>query len=204
MGGDVGGNTIKTQRACAFCGSDKDLTREHVWPRWAQDLVGAEPAPYVAAVEKEITRVWTASPATLTVRLVCRACNNGWMARLEHAARPVLTPLIIGERAVLSVKDSGSWRIGRPRPLPLATWLCPARIQRYRLNCCMRCGLLRVHGHPLSRWRRGTRAVDSRCGSEDSSARTTCESATRAPRRGDRFSRLSRSANWSSRYGDTG
>jgi hypothetical protein len=101
----VSGDPGKTERMCAFCGSGQNLTREHVWPRWVQDLVGPEPAPNVAAREDEITRVWTASPATLTVRLVCRACNNGWMARLEHAAKPILTPLISGERAVLSVED---------------------------------------------------------------------------------------------------
>ena len=33
---------------------------------------------------------------TKKVRVVCETCNNGWMSRLETAAKPFLTPLITG------------------------------------------------------------------------------------------------------------
>jgi hypothetical protein len=40
------------------------------------------------------THGWAGAPFTWTVRDVCAACNNGWMADLETEAQPILTPLI--------------------------------------------------------------------------------------------------------------
>ncbi|MCD1643084.1 hypothetical protein [Aurantimonas coralicida] len=49
---------------------------------------------------------------TITSRVVCEQCNNGWMSRLEVRARPILTPLILGEECVISTGDQvviASW-----------------------------------------------------------------------------------------------
>lgn len=46
------------------------------------------------------------------VRRVCKACNNGWMSRLETAARPILRPMLKGIGRPISQKDQGT----------LATW----------------------------------------------------------------------------------
>ena len=38
----------------------------------------------------------------LVTRRVCRTCNNGWMNRLDVAAQPLLTRLLIGERFTIT------------------------------------------------------------------------------------------------------
>jgi hypothetical protein len=35
------------------------------------------------------------------LRIVCKACNNGWMAKLQERAKPYLLPLVRGEITVL-------------------------------------------------------------------------------------------------------
>jgi hypothetical protein len=37
-----------------------------------------------------------------TLRIVCRACNGGWMSRLEDSARPFLTPMMRGNSLLLN------------------------------------------------------------------------------------------------------
>lgn len=39
---------------------------------------------------------------TKKIRVVCKKCNNGWMSQLEDLAKPILTPLIVGEPIVLN------------------------------------------------------------------------------------------------------
>jgi hypothetical protein len=38
---------------------------------------------------------------TIKLRVVCQACNNGWMSQLEEEVKPILTPLIKGEEITL-------------------------------------------------------------------------------------------------------
>lgn len=38
------------------------------------------------------------------IRVVCKACNNGWMSRLEEDAKPILTPLILGSSGILDAE----------------------------------------------------------------------------------------------------
>jgi hypothetical protein len=93
------------ERACAFCGSTSGLTREHLWPRWVRGLVGEAPGMTVWASGEHVERARQLPPATVTVRKVCRTCNEGWLHDLEEAARPIMTPLIEGDAASLSVED---------------------------------------------------------------------------------------------------
>jgi hypothetical protein len=44
---------------------------------------------------------------------VCGKCNNGWMARLESAVRPVLLPLATGEKDVLDLSDEEALLVAR-------------------------------------------------------------------------------------------
>lgn len=87
-------------RTCIFC-SSSPVTAEHVWPSW---LVDRFPRTKIRV------RRWTASeildyPAisiVTRVRAVCATCNNGWMSELENSAKPVLVPLVDGERMTLA------------------------------------------------------------------------------------------------------
>lgn len=102
-------------RRCVFCGSASNLTREHVLPNWLKDIgLDLTPSLHEAGPLNKIPRQWSARPFTATVKLVCAACNNGWLSALEADAKPVLTPLIHGESRRLP--DNG-------RAL-IAAWTC--------------------------------------------------------------------------------
>lgn len=89
---------------CCFCGNGK-LSREHVWPGWAAELLPKSegnvhftlkqrrggPAEKV----RESDRQGSITGARL--RVVCRGCNSGWMSKQEELVRPHLTRLIRGE-----------------------------------------------------------------------------------------------------------
>ncbi len=47
-------------------------------------------------------------------RVVCRDCNTGWMSVLEDATKPILRPLILGEKRHVTCEDQKI----------LATWVC--------------------------------------------------------------------------------
>lgn len=90
---------------CQFCGASHALTREHVLAEWVRPLLAGPQAPYVQQTDGKVTRIWDAPIASLTVRRVCRGCNNGWMHDLEMAAKPLLTALISGGVHSLTAED---------------------------------------------------------------------------------------------------
>ncbi len=101
---------------CAFCGSTKrPRGREHVFAAWLNSI-GLESGQVEIHSGRlnRVARRWTTQGFTATVRAVCDDCNHGWLSHLEGAAKPVLTPLILGEPADLSVEDQ---RL-------IAAWVC--------------------------------------------------------------------------------
>jgi hypothetical protein len=109
-------------KACLFCGASGPgaLSKEHVVPLWLLEFLGlpADDEIFHGVVESA-TGLLAAPPRihssfTFVDGRVCETdCNNGWMARLENAARPILIPLLqdrgvetlsAGEAAVL-----GKW-----------------------------------------------------------------------------------------------
>ena len=93
-------------RQCVFCGSESDLTREHVLPDWLTDIgLELEPSGHLAGPINSVPRLWTARPFRTTVRMVCAGCNNGWLSELEGAAKTAMTPLILGESRRLPWDD---------------------------------------------------------------------------------------------------
>src|SRR5712691_7894058 len=110
----------KKQRYCIFCGG-AGLSKEHVWPVWTQDYM---PFTHIEKSmrredfdnNKQVTRVMTTQQqghmSTTKARVVCKRCNNGWMSRLEKKAKPILIPLIRGEKKTLdkeSQKIVAAW-----------------------------------------------------------------------------------------------
>lgn len=105
---------IPLPKACIFCGQKGSLTREDFFPNWFREIF-----PRPAGFEKQrlgaqaswheidpdgnvVLRVGAshlARPGDLadqTLRVVCSPCNNGWMSRLQQAAKPVLLPYVTG------------------------------------------------------------------------------------------------------------
>lgn len=103
------------------------MTREHVIPRWLTSVLpeqaafrgqdqqiilqpgGRNGSPLILP-HREVRESFN----SLTVRAVCRTCNNGWMNDIEEMARPILSPLIKGESRKLirsDVSAISSWTI---------------------------------------------------------------------------------------------
>lgn len=106
-----------TTTGCIFCGGTP-LTREHFWPNWLRrELDISQAIPF--RIEQEYLGVETrdvrfqAPPFDQQVRAVCAVCNNGWMAAIEEAAKPILLPLVQAEGR----------RLHRAQQRALATWV---------------------------------------------------------------------------------
>lgn len=94
---------------CKFCGSDAPLTAEHVFPEWTRshlldprDQGDGTHTTIVLEAGMGVTqhRERSGPPSTWTVKCVCAACNNGWMSRLETAAKPHLLKLMDGRSGI--------------------------------------------------------------------------------------------------------
>lgn len=94
---------IRPRRTCIFCEGGK-LTREHLWPQWSAPLFDGARDPtyydFTTAIDRHTrsmsdTKRYTRQGGAHTKRLrvVCGACNNGWMSVLEVQVRPILEPL---------------------------------------------------------------------------------------------------------------
>jgi hypothetical protein len=93
--------------ACAFCGSTaRPRGREHVFADWLNSigLESGQVEIHTGWLNK-VARRWTTEGFTATVRAVCDDCNHGWLSQLEGTAKPVLTPLILGQSTDLSTDD---------------------------------------------------------------------------------------------------
>jgi hypothetical protein len=99
--------SVRPPGGCIF-GHKGQLSKEHFWSAWMEELFPKEAAPahheyFSARTKKTILvgqpRLTTRQGAAITkkLRVVCRDCNHGWMKALEEQARPILTPLIRGE-----------------------------------------------------------------------------------------------------------
>jgi hypothetical protein len=86
-------------RACIFCRSTP-VTKEHAFPQWLVRLVGTMPVR-VTVRTSTAAREYLGNKIELKVGCACAACNNGWMSSLESQAKPILTPMVLGERAEL-------------------------------------------------------------------------------------------------------
>jgi hypothetical protein len=87
------GNGEKSQRWCSFCSTPAN-SHERLLLEWLQSVL---PAQDRVIHHREIGGVktsWEKKPFTETRRIVCHECNTGWMSRLEHFAKPILTPAV--------------------------------------------------------------------------------------------------------------
>jgi hypothetical protein len=122
---------------CVFCGSDVKLSREHVFPQWLRnlfpDLGDGEYLRRLVTFSTDQHHQRPGPPFDFVVRDVCTDCNTGWMHDLEEEARPILTPMLLGEPRVLTAVEQhivATWatktmltmqgtNIGRERIAPL-------------------------------------------------------------------------------------
>jgi hypothetical protein len=110
--------TIPLPKRCIFCQEKNKLTREDFFPRWFREIYPAPLESQRSRLNAEVS--WHEQDATTgeivtkiapsklarpgdladqTLRVVCAPCNNGWMSRLQQAAKPHLIPYIEGRWA---------------------------------------------------------------------------------------------------------
>jgi hypothetical protein len=168
---------LSISSGCLFCGHPWGEVRrsdEHVLPQWMRkyesDLLKASHNAYSAGFDLddqarefvELPTVLTtkkSSLLTLKTREVCTSCNNGWMSRLEEAARPLIrrvaeaartgeaTTLTVDEARTLGVwcqKTATTYELTSDRPRVATT----AMGQQLAASTPLRGGLVWLARHP--------------------------------------------------------
>ena len=95
---------------CVFCGAEGTMTGEDVLGQWLQRVgLDQSPVPHGTGWLNRIGRhIGTRPPYRQRIRDVCKACNSGWMSRLESTASRVLTPFILGTGGIVEGHDLGA------------------------------------------------------------------------------------------------
>jgi hypothetical protein len=101
---------------CIFCQQEGKLSREHLWPRWAQGVLSVEEREQLTqhSIEPhdESHKIWDAPIFSATLKDVCQKCNNGWMSQIEAEAKTYAEPLIAGEEGHIIDVDA-QWALSR-------------------------------------------------------------------------------------------
>jgi hypothetical protein len=98
-------------RKCMFCGKG-GISKEHIWARWMTQYLPKD-APNFSMLDVVVHKTHETKKARRenrsaysgTIKLVCKPCNNGWMSRLQNDAKPILLPLMRGERRALNRRE---------------------------------------------------------------------------------------------------
>jgi hypothetical protein len=86
------------------------MTREHIWGDWLKAFVRRDTNKHhfhaqrihrPGAAPTSTTTLKAGDPINSKVRVVCGTCNNTWLSQLQEKAKPLLIPLIRGDRAAL-------------------------------------------------------------------------------------------------------
>lgn len=84
-------------RRCVFCAQPAG-SQEHALPAWLAKTMGVENEPsqpgVISAARGNEPQGNPRATGKLITKGVCQNCNNGWMADLEGAVRPILAPLV--------------------------------------------------------------------------------------------------------------
>jgi hypothetical protein len=92
-----------SMKPCIFCGSTDGLADdEHVIPKWARRAFDIQGWVTIHASDDPDTprkQVGRLRHLNVVLKdLLCRRCNNEWLADLERAVAPVLMPMALAEK----------------------------------------------------------------------------------------------------------
>lgn len=94
-------------RRCLFCDNSAN-TREHAWPRWILEAF-KPPVPFHRRSGKKLeNRTNDYEPK---IRMVCSACNRGWMSDLENRCRGIIGAMMSG--ASISLDKEAQFHLSR-------------------------------------------------------------------------------------------
>lgn len=98
---------------CVFCGSSKNLSKQHLWPDWIKDTLPSRSEQSHMEMNFQTRFVGNTAYIAPTIRpvrgpagarklrIVCETCNNRWMSVVESRAKPFAEKLILGEDVTL-------------------------------------------------------------------------------------------------------
>jgi hypothetical protein len=69
---------------CLFCPKTAN-SLEHLWPKWVHERRNFGPLKHTRGKTETII-----PNPKITVKAVCKGCNNGWMSHLENANIPLV------------------------------------------------------------------------------------------------------------------
>lgn len=110
------------QRRCIFC-DGTPVTGEHLFSAWISKIVPRTGQRNVAfrssnpvGAPRQVNEIRRTEGDLLSkkIRAPCKKCNETWMSVLETQARPILTPLILGQQYTLMPQGQqilGRWAI---------------------------------------------------------------------------------------------
>jgi hypothetical protein len=87
-------------RPCVFCGTTEGRpTDEHVIPKWARDAFNIQDGVTIKASDgpgSALEQVGRLRHLNIVLRKqICARCNNEWLAGLERAVQPILSPMAL-------------------------------------------------------------------------------------------------------------
>ncbi len=92
------------QIECVFCGLTTDRAKEHVWPLWLQNLVGAGEYRGIHLSSCLFPLSERAhSMSVLVFGKVCTGCNNGWMSQLENDFKKIFIQIRVDYKKIESL-----------------------------------------------------------------------------------------------------
>jgi hypothetical protein len=101
---------------CLACGqTSSPASREHVFAQWLLKELGSPSMSFYRRYGDGSTEPHR-QPINLesfVLRRICENCNNGWMSKLEEVVKPILVPLMRGERQLGSLEESEKWALAR-------------------------------------------------------------------------------------------
>jgi hypothetical protein len=95
-------------KTCLFCGRAEKMSKEHLWPKWAQGAIAPDQRgkkirnALYDGPPGEPFRDFEAPVFEATLKDVCVECNSGWMSKIEAAAKPFALPLMTGRSIALA------------------------------------------------------------------------------------------------------
>ena len=101
---------------CALCNTEVggDFSREHVFATWMRKLflIEDERITYRRGFQERGEPLdpeeWEDAPFNLRVKDLCKPCSNEWCGRIEDEARPIMTPMILGQSIKLDASAQTS------------------------------------------------------------------------------------------------
>lgn len=107
-------------RRCIFC-DGVPISREHVWAEWMRPYLPAGDGAQLIHESRLDNDLIRTRPGPLhrkgdarsqKLKVVCVPCNTGWMSVIQNQTKPVLLPLLLKRRKVLTQQKQKA----------LATW----------------------------------------------------------------------------------